>query len=126
MVKIADERLVADVIGAAIEVHRVLGPGLLESVDERALAYELSLLGVGFERQKVASVSYKGVALEFGFRSDLVVEKQLVLGLKTVERTLALHTAQIITYLKLLDIKRGLIFNFNSTLLKNGVKRISI
>ncbi len=124
--KIADERLVADVIGAAIEVHRVLGPGLLDSVDERALAYELSLLGVGFERQKVVSVSYKGVALEFGFRSDLVVEKQLVFGLKTVERTLALHTAQIITYLKLLDIKRSLIFNFNSTLLKNGIKRISI
>jgi len=125
-VKVADEDLVTDVIGAAIEVHRVLGPGLLESIYEAALTYELSELDFVFERQKAISVNYKGVALDMGFRADLIVEKQLVLELKTVEKFLAIHTAQLITYLKLLDIKRGFILNFNSTLMKNGIKRISI
>ncbi|TDJ65497.1 MAG: GxxExxY protein [Proteobacteria bacterium] len=124
--KVADEDLVTDVIGAAIEVHRVLGPGLLESIYEAALTYELSELDFVFERQKAISVNYKGVALDMGFRADLIVEKQLVLELKTVEKFLAIHTAQLITYLKLLDIKRGFILNFNSTLMKNGIKRISI
>lgn len=124
--KIADEEMITAVIGAAIEVHRCLGPGLLESVYEIALAHELSEQGMHYERQRSVSINYKGIALGSGFRADLIVEKQIVLELKTVDRLIPLHTAQLITYLKLLDIKRGFILNFNSIPLKNGIKRISI
>ncbi len=124
--KIADEGLVDNVLGAAIEVHRHLGPGLLESVYEVALAHELSEQSMRFERQLPVPVIYKEKDLLVGFRADLIVEAQIVLELKTVEKLIPLYTAQLITYLKLLDIKRGFILNFNTTQLKNGIKRISI
>ena len=126
MVVIADDGLIKNVLGLAIEVHRCLGPGLLESVYEIALAHELSEQGVNYERQKCIPVTYKGNNLRVKFRADLIVEKQIVLELKTVERFLPIHTAQLITYLKLLDIKRGFILNFNSAPLKNRIKRVSI
>lgn len=126
MVVIADDGLIKNVLGLAIEVHRCLGPGLLESVYEIALAHELSEQGVNYERQKCIPVAYKGNNLRVKFRADLIVEKQIVLELKTVERFLPIHTAQLITYLKLLDIKRGFILNFNSAPLKNRIKRVSI
>jgi GxxExxY protein len=113
-----------EVIGAAIEVHRSLGPGLLESVYEVCLAHELTLRNVPFERQKEFSIGYKGVALDAGYRLDLLVEKRLILELKSCEAILPIHEAQLLTYLRLSGLHLGLIVNFNVPLLKDGIKRI--
>jgi len=104
-------------------VHKHLGPGLLESAYRDCLAYELNLRNISVEREVTLPVVYKGQQLDCGYRLDLVVEKQVVLELKTVEKILPVHEAQIITYLKLSGIKKGLIINFNSRLLVNGIKR---
>jgi GxxExxY protein len=112
------------VILAAIEVHRNLGPGLLESAYEECICRELALNGICFERQLTLPVEYKGVALDCGYRLDLVVEKKVVLELKSVSRLEPIHDAQLLTYLKLSGLKLGLLLNFNATLMKDGIKRI--
>jgi GxxExxY protein len=112
------------IIGAAIEVHRELGPGLLESTYEECLAHELTLRQIPFERQKAIPVIYKGASLECGFRVDLLVANAVVVELKAIESLTPVHDAQVITYLKLTGCKVGLLINFNVTLLKKGIRRL--
>ena len=112
------------VIGLAIEVHRGLGPGLLESAYEECLCYELEQKGIAFRRQVSLPVIYKSVTLDCGYRLDVVIDDRLVLELKTVERLLPVHEAQLLTYLKLSGIKTGLLLNFNVPVLRNGLKRL--
>jgi len=113
------------VIGACIEVHRNLGPGLLESAYERCLCQELALRGLQFERQRLLPINYKGLELDCGYRLDLVVERELIVELKAVEQLLPIHEAQAITYLKLTKLPAALLVNFNVTTLKHGVRRLS-
>jgi GxxExxY protein len=112
------------VIGAALEVHRTLGPGLLESVYEQALAYELTTLGLNVQTQVAVPVAYKSVKLDCGFRLDLLVQEQLVIELKSVDSLAPVHDAQLLTYLKLTGLHTGLLINFNVPLLKQGIKRL--
>jgi GxxExxY protein len=112
------------VIGAAIEVHRHLGPGLLESVYEDALSRELWLRGLEFERQVFQRVLYKGVELRSAVRLDLVVERAVVVEVKSVETIAPIHRAQLLTYLKLSNLPLGLLINFNAELLRRGLRRI--
>jgi GxxExxY protein len=112
------------IIGAAIEVHKALGPGLLESAYEECLALELSLANISFERQVPLPVAYKSLQLECGYRLDFLVEKTVVLELKAVECLQPIHEAQLLTYLKLGGWPIGLILNFNVPVLKKGVKRM--
>ena len=121
------ENQVSDkIIGAAIEVHRELGPGLLENTYETCLAHELTLRGIPFERQMAINVNYKGVELDCGFRVDLFVDDLVIVELKAVEILAPIHTAQVLTYLKLTGCKLGLLLNFNTTLLKDGIKRVAL
>jgi GxxExxY protein len=117
------ERLTQDVIGAAIEVHRILGPGLLESAYEHALCHELSLRAIGFRRQVDVPVVYKGLSLGSALRMDLLVDERLVLEVKAIERTLAVHESQLLTYLRLSGYRVGLLINFNVPVLKAGILR---
>ncbi len=112
------------VIGLAIEVHRQLGPGLLESAYDACLCFELNGMGLRYSRQVPLPVKYKDVMLECGYRMDIVVEDQLVIELKTVERLLPIHDAQMLTYLRLSGIRTGLLLNFNTVLLKDGLRRL--
>ena len=112
------------VIGLAIEVHRALGPGLLESAYEQCLCFELRESGIVHERQVALPVLYKSMRLECGYRMDIVVERSLVVELKTVERFLPIHDAQLLTYLRLGGFKTGLILNFHAPVLKDGIKRL--
>ncbi|MCH7930605.1 MAG: GxxExxY protein [Proteobacteria bacterium] len=112
------------VIGLAIEVHRGLGPGLLESAYEECLCYEFKTNDVPFRRQVPLPVIYKSVKLDCGYRMDIVVDETLVVELKTVERLLPLHDAQLLTYLKLSGIRKGLLLNFNTPVLKDGIRRL--
>ncbi|KVW97182.1 GxxExxY protein [Thiobacillus denitrificans] len=112
------------VIGAAIEVHRAIGPGLLESAYETCLCYELRQRQIPFQRQLELPVTYKGIPLDCGYRLDIVVNAQLILELKAVERLLPVHEAQLLTYLKLTQLHTGLLLNFNVPVLSNGIKRI--
>ncbi len=114
------------IIGCAIEVHRVLGPGLLESTYEECLAFELQKEGLKIERQKAVPVVYKEVKLEFGYRIDILVENTVIIELKTVEAINPVHEAQILTYMKFSNKSIGLLINFNVSLLKNGLKRFRI
>ena len=116
--------LSGEIIGAAIEVHRLLGPGLLESAYELALERELVLRSMSVERQKAVPLEYKGIALGDGFRLDLLVNDQLVVEIKSVESLLLIHEAQLLTYLRLADKRLGLLINFNEKVIKEGVKRI--
>ena len=118
--------LTEKIIGAAIDVHCALGPGLLESAYESCLSHELSLRNVSFRRQVPISVRYKGVDLDCGYRTDLIVGDSVVVEIKAVERLTSLHEAQILTYLRLADLPTGLLMNFNTTVLKNGIKRFVI
>jgi GxxExxY protein len=111
------------VIGCAIEVHRELGPGLLESSYEQCLARELSLNGVSFQLQHPQPVEYKGIQLDCGYRIDVVIEHKLIIELKAVEEIKGIHEAQLLTYMKLAGIRIGLLINFNVTKLKDGIKR---
>ena len=113
----------SSIIGAALEVHRALGPGLMESVYEDCLCHEFHLRGIDFERQVGLPVSYKGVTLECGFRIDLVIRKEVVVELKCVERILPVHEAQLLTYMKLSGMHVGLLINFNSARLTDGIVR---
>jgi|SRR5579864_881526 GxxExxY protein len=112
------------IIGAAIEVHRHLGPGLLESAYEECLCHEPHLRGLSFERQVDLPVPYKGLILGCGYKLDVVVEHEVVLELKAVEKILPVHEAQLLTYLKLSRRHVGLLINFNTPLLTHGIKRI--
>ena len=112
------------IIGAAIEVHRALGPGLLESAYEECLCYELQQDSLNVRRQVPLPVIYKSVKLDCGYRIDIIVEESVVIELKTVERLLPVHQAQLLTYLKLGHYKTGLLLNFSSAVLKDGIKRI--
>lgn len=111
------------IIGCAIEVHRNLGPGLLESTYEECLVYELEIAGLSCERQKPLPIIYKSIELNCGYRIDLLVENKVVVELKTVDCFNSVHEAQILTYMKLAEKEVGLLINFNVVLLKNGVKR---
>jgi GxxExxY protein len=113
------------VIGACIEIHRELGPGLLESAYEECLAYELTKAGLRFERQRALPVRYKEVQLDCGYRLDFVVEGVLILELKAVTELHPIHEAQLLTYLKLDKKSLGLLINFNVPVLKQGVKRVA-
>lgn len=112
------------IIGAAIEVHRHLGPGLLESAYEECLCEELLLRKIPFKRQVVLPVTYKSKKLDIGYRIDLLVNDEVVVELKTVESVLLIHEAQTLTYMRLGNWQVGLILNFNVTVLKNGIKRL--
>jgi GxxExxY protein len=112
------------VIGLAIEVHRALGPGLLESAYEECLCFELRQAGIAFRRQVALPVVYKEVRLDIGYRIDIVIEEQLIVELKTVEKLAPIHEAQLLTYLRLSGLKIGLLLNFNTSVLKNGIKRM--
>jgi GxxExxY protein len=116
--------LSSKIIGAAIEVHKQLGPGLLESTYEICLAFELKELGLEVKQQVALPVVYKDVKLDAGYRIDLIVENKVIVEIKSVEALADIHTAQLLTYLKLKDIKLGLLINFNSVKAIDGVKRI--
>jgi GxxExxY protein len=118
--KLLYEELTEGVIGAAVDVHRALGPGLLESAYEECLCHELHLRGTRFARQVPLPIEYKGVKLDCGYRLDLVVEDVLILEIKCVERVLPVHEAQLLTYLKLTGKRVGLILNFNVSMLTRG------
>jgi GxxExxY protein len=112
------------IIGCAIEVHKQLGPGLLESAYEECLAFELEQKGIHFERQKALPIQYKSIQLEYGYRIDLLVEDCVVVELKSVEALNPIHDAQILTYMKFSEKKIGLLINFNVLILKDGLKRL--
>jgi GxxExxY protein len=116
--------LTESLIGAGIEVHRHLGPGLLESVYQQALCRELTLRDIPFECQKSLPLSYKGLVLEEGYRIDLVVAGRLIVEIKSVEKLLPIHDAQLLTYLRLSGWEVGLLINFNVEVLRLGIKRI--
>ena len=111
------------IIGAAIEVHRELGPGLLESAYEECLCHELTLRGLRYTRQEALPVVYKGVHLDCGYRLDVVVENGITLELKASEALLPIHEAQLLTYLRLRGLSLGLLINFNVPVLKDGIRR---
>jgi GxxExxY protein len=111
------------IIGCAIEVHKILGPGLLESAYEECLVYEIQNAGLRVVRQKPVPVCYKGVILDFGYRIDILVEDTVIIELKTVDSFNPVHEAQILTYMKFACKDIGLLINFNVTLLKQGLKR---
>ena len=117
--------LTGKVIGAAIEVHRILGPGLLESTYERCLCRELDLRKVEYEKQKELPVEYKGIVLECGYRLDLFIENSLIVELKACGSIEKIHEAQLLTYLKLTGVEVGLLINFNVPILKEGIVRIA-
>jgi GxxExxY protein len=125
---VSEENLLSKaILGAAIEVHKALGPGLLESVYEHCLAYEFTARGISFEQQKALPVVYKNVQLEMGYRLDFLVDGLVVVELKTVDEILPIHHAQLITYLKLTHCRLGLLLNFNVVRLKEGgIKRIAL
>jgi GxxExxY protein len=112
------------IIGATIEVHKQLGPGLLESTYETCLAYELQQMGLKIKQQQALPVVYKGVKLDAGYRIDLLVENKVIVEIKSVDALADIHTAQLLTYLKLKDLKLGLLINFNSVKVVDGLKRI--
>ena len=118
------ERLTQAIIGAAIEVHTILGPGLLETAYQDCLCYEMEQLGLKFERQPYVSLGYKTIQINRVFRPDLIVENSVIIELKSVEKLLPIHDSQLQTYLKLTGLTKGLIFNFNTRLLKSGLRRI--
>ena len=118
------EALGQKVIGAAIEVHRELGPGLLESSYEHCLVHEFGLRGLKAERQKPQPIRYKGLELDEGYRIDILVEDTIILELKVVEKLGDVHMAQLLTYLKLADCHLGYLLNFNVTRMKDGIKRV--
>jgi len=122
----ADElnRLSNEAIGAAIEVHRQLGPGLLESAYESCLIWELRQRGLSVETQVPVPIRYKDLLFDEGYRIDLLVEGKLVLELKSIDKLLPIHTAQVLTYLKMTGLKMALLLNFNIELMRSGIKRV--
>jgi len=126
MKKITDiNQLTGKVIGAAIEVHKALGPGLLESAYEECLCHEFKLRSFPFERQKELPIEYKGAKLDCGYRLDIVVWNKIIIELKSCSELQPIHEAQLLTYLKLTNMKVGLLINFNVPVLKEGIKRMA-
>lgn len=123
---INNDTLTEQIIGAAIQVHRELGPGLLESAYEICLSHELTLNNLKVERQKVIPISYKGIKLDAGYRLDMVVENQVIVEIKAVSELLPVHEAQLLSYLKQVGGGRGLLINFNVRLLKQGQRRLVV
>ncbi len=121
-----DDELTGRIIGAAIEVHRHLGPGLLESVYEACLAYELTQANLQVVRQKALPVSYKGLQFDQGYRIDLLVEGKVIVELKAVEHITDVHRAQLLSYLRLSGCRVGLLMNFNGKVMRDGIKRYVI
>ena len=119
-------QLTEQVIGAAIEVHRELGPGLLESAYQRALAHELRLRGVAFEEQKLCPIKYKDLIIDDAYRLDFLINGLVVVELKTVDALLDVHDAQVLTYLKFTGCHIGLLLNFRSTVLTRGLRRLAL
>ena len=119
-----ENSLATEIIGSSIEIHRNLGPGLLESVYETVLAHSLAKKGLSVERQCAIPISYDGIDFDDGFRADLIVENLVIVELKSIERVAAVHKKQLLTYLRLADKKLGLLINFGDVLLKNGITRI--
>lgn len=119
-----DEDLTKRIIACAIEVHRRLGPGLLESAYEECLCHELDLQSIPFERQKSLPLQYKGRTLDCGYRIDVLADNKVILELKCTEKILPVHEAQLLTYLKLASLKVGLILNFYVPVMKDGIKRL--
>jgi len=119
-----DNTLTEKIIGCAIQVHRQLGPGLLESIYEECLVHELYKSGLSVERQKAMPVIYDDLRMDAGYRIDLFVEERVIVELKSVETLTDVHLAQLMTYLRLADFRFGLLINFNVALLKNGLKRV--
>ncbi len=117
------DNLTGRIIGAAIEIHKALGPGLLESAYEECLCHEFGLTQIHYKRQHALPVEYKGVKLDCGYRIDLLVEDLVILELKSVESLDPIHEAQLLTYLKLTGLKVGLLINFNVPVLKKGIRR---
>ncbi len=120
---LTESKLTEEIIGAGIEVHRHLGPGLLESAYRTCLAHELTLRGIKSSQEKTLPIEYKGCKLDCGYRMDLVVEEKVLVELKCVERMIPLFDAQILSYLKLSGLKVGLLVNFHTPLLKDGISR---
>ena len=119
-----ENELSKKIIGCAIEVHKQLGPGLLESAYQECLYYELKQHGLKVQKEKPMPIIYKEVKLDHGYRIDLLVEEKVVIEIKTVETFIDVHTAQVLTYLRLGNYKLGLLLNFQTTILKNGIKRV--
>ncbi|MBA6153336.1 GxxExxY protein [Gelidibacter maritimus] len=118
-----DDKLTERIIGAAIEVHKALGPGLLESAYQKCLFYELKSQGFDVKQEIPLPITYKDIVLDHGYRIDLLVENEVVIEIKTVEKFTDVHTAQILTYLKLGQFQKGLLINFHTKLLTSGIKR---
>jgi GxxExxY protein len=118
--------LTEKVIGCAIEVHRFLGPGLLESTYQQCLAHELNLQAIPFRQEQSLPVSYKGIFLDCGYRVDLLVDERLILELKAIDQIKGIHKAQLLTYMKLAQISTGLLINFNVRKLIDGVQRFKL
>lgn len=118
--------LTEQIIGLAIEVHRLTGPGMLESVYESCLCHELARAEIGFERQVGIPVVYKGVQFDEGFRADILVDRQVVVEIKAVAKLVPAHDAQVLTYLRMSRLRVGLLFNFHARLLKEGLRRFVI
>ena len=121
-----ESELTGAVIGCSIEVHRELGPGLLESTYERCLAHEMEQRDIAFRVQAPIAVRYKEAVIDCGFRADLIVDDRLIVELKAVEDVRPIHEAQLLTYMKLAGIRTGLLINFNVRVLKNGIKRFRL
>ena len=122
--RLIEEDLTEQIIGAAIEVHKYWGPGLVESIYEKSLAIELEKQGIPFKRQMELELSYKGVSLGEDFRLDLIVGDKVVVELKVVKELAPIHEAQLLTYMKLTNCKVGLLLNFNVPVLKQGIRRL--
>ena len=119
-----ENEIATKVIGAAIEVHRILGPGLLESAYHDCLTHEFKLRGIGFESEVPLPIEYKGITIGQAYRVDLLIENKLLVELKTVDTVLPVHKAQLLTYLRLMNRKLGLLINFDVTVMKDGVFRV--
>ena len=120
----AINKITETIIGSAIAVHKSIGPGLLESAYEACLAFELADRGLSVERQKALPVIYRDVKLDCGYRLDLLVEEKVIVELKAIDKLLPIHSAQLLSYLKLSGCKVGLLINFNVKILKSGLRRI--
>lgn len=120
----SENELAKIVVGLCLKIHKELGPGLLESIYEEVLCFELAVLGLKFTRQQGLVVKYQGLRMDLGFRADIIVEDKLILELKSVEMIAPVHSKILLSYLRLADKKLGLLINFNVDLIKNGIKRI--
>ena len=118
--------LTEKIIGCAIEVHRVLGPGLLESTYQKCLAHELSLNGIPFRLEHPMPVAYKGLQLDCGYRIDILIDNMVILELKAIEEVKGIHKAQLLTYMKISGIKTGLLINFHARRLVDGIQRFKL